>query len=166
MQCLGAPLVNFLGRRELAIHRTRGTELPLLIVGNVASTSAGDWSMHRSLFMTSCLRLAFGRTQHARSMALGAKVIPIRGAPQFAGDRAMPGTRRRSDTCSRGQRTGVVTARWHASAGLVVVEGCQGDPQDVGNFFLERDDHLRTLQNPLEPAILRLTNGFMRGSTV
>ena len=36
------------------------------------------------------------------------------------------------------------------------VEGLQGDPQDLGNFFLERDDRLGPVQLPLEPAVLSL----------
>ena len=39
---------------------------------------------------------------------------------------------------------------------LVDVEGLQGDPQDLGNFFLECDDCLRRLQLPLQPAVLGL----------
>ena len=57
----------------------------------------------------------------------------------------------------------VVTASMAIISRARRVEGFQGDPQDLGNFFLERDDRLGPLQLPLQPTVL----GFelFRGST-
>src|SRR2546427_2039276 len=40
------------------------------------------------------------------------------------------------------------------SIGLVADERLQGDPQDLGNFFLEGDDGVRPLQLPLESRVV------------
>ena len=51
--------------------------------------------------------------------------------------------------------------QWPASLDLVGLERFQGDPQELGNFFLEGDDRLRPLQAALEPPFVRCQGGLL-----
>ena len=153
MPGLGAPLVDFLGRREHAIHRTRGTEVPLLL--EQRGMDVGRRLVDEPLAVQHVEhRLAFGRTQRARRRRTGPRWCGAgRGAPPAI--ERCPG---HADALT--QRRGLARRRdgldgTHQSVSSSS-RGVRGDPQDLGNFFLERDDRLRPLQLPLEPAILRL----------
>ena len=93
--------------------------------------------------------LAFVRGQGARRGRAGRRRRQRRWAA--AADRTRRARGRRCDT--RWCRDGCDGAHQSVSS---MSRGLQGDPQDLGNFFLERDDCLRPLQLPLQPAVLGL----------
>jgi hypothetical protein len=56
---------------------------------------------------------------------------------------------------------GVAVSTPPASVVLVGHEGFQRSPQELRNFFLERDDRLRLLQATLEPMRMRFKGGLV-----
>ena len=93
-----------------------------------------------------------GPARARRGRAAASASTPARAVDA---DRASRARGRRCDRAPRSRRSWS-RRRSRPSVGLVDVEGFQGDPQDLGNFFLEGDDRLRPRQLALQPTVLRL----------
>src|SRR5439155_22362480 len=96
----------------------------------------------------------------------GPLVVPTRSKPGQAWSAGAPcvdvGAGRGWPAVSRAPRTrgrsllAGPAPRWPASVVLVAVEVLQGDPQELGSFFLDLEQSLHALEAPMQPGVLPL----------
>src|SRR5438876_605606 len=117
----------------------------LLIIGEPRSEWSVSWSG-----AIPCLEQLCSISRSARpAFSAGAPCVDV-GA-----GRGWPAVSRAPRTRGRSLLAGPAP-RWPASVVLVAVEVLQGDPQELGSFFLDLEQSLHALEAPMQPGVLPL----------